>query len=221
MNRNANAGIDLNTLIAAQFHEIKNELGQLALSLDEVALGHPDIAAALKLPRISSRAIIDRLVQVLTLYKHHEAHLPLNVEAHSPAEFVGELAAEASSLGDGRINIHVRCDEAPPFWFFDRYLTSVALMSAVHNALKFADKDIVIGASLDQGGLNIFVRDDSSGYPSHILDGQGTAPGKSAGGTGLGLYFAQTIAKAHQNNGQTGRMQLNNENGAVFSIWLP
>jgi signal transduction histidine kinase len=213
--------IDLNTLIAAQFHELKNELGQLALSLDEAALAHPEVAGALKAPRVSSRAIIDRLVQVLTLYKQHQGPLSLNVEAHVPADFIAELAAEARSLADGRLDIQVRCDTAPPFWFFDRYLATVALMSAVHNALEFADKAVEMGACAEEGGLRLYVRDDSAGYPPHILADQGRVPGKSSRGTGLGLHFAQTIAQAHRNHGREGHLRLNNDNGAVFNVWLP
>jgi signal transduction histidine kinase len=213
--------IDLNTLVAAQFHELKNELGQLALSLDEVANEHPEVASALMASRANSRAIIDRLVQVLTLYKHHAGSLPLNVEAHAPRAFVEELVAEAASLAGGRLAISSHCEAAPPFWFFDRYLTSVALTTALHNALEFATQAIEIGARAEHGGLCFYVQDDSSGYPEHILDNQGTTPGKSARGTGLGLYFARTIARAHKNNGREGSMQLKNEGGAAFSIWLP
>lgn len=211
----------MNTLVAAQFHELKNELGQLALSLDEAASEHPDLADALNGPRASSRAIIDRLVQVLTLYKHHAGSLPLNVEAHDPRAFVEELVAEANSLAGDRLSISSRCETAPPFWFFDRYLTSVALTTALHNALEFASETIEIGARAEDGGLCFHVRDDSGGYPEHILANQGTQPGKSARGTGLGLYFARTIARAHKNNGREGAMKLNNEGGAVFTIWLP
>jgi signal transduction histidine kinase len=215
------AGIDLNLLFASQFHELKNELGRLALSLDEVAGDHPDLAAPLKGPRMSTRKIIERLVQVLTLYKDREGQLPLNVEAHVPAAFVEELAAEAASLGGEHLQITLHCEDAPPFWFFDRHLTAVAMMNAVHNALEFADKAIEIGAKMENGGLCLYVSDDSSGYPGHILDNQGNTPGLSSSGTGMGLYFSQTIARAHNNQGRSGFLRLENSPGARFHLWLP
>jgi len=213
--------LDPSTLLAAQFHEIKNQLGQLALNLDEIALDRPELAQVLKPARDTSRAIIDRLVQALTLYKHGQNQLRLNVEAHSPTEFIHELAAEAKSLGAGRLSIAVNCDAAPPFWFFDRYLAGVAMLNAVHNALEHARTRIELGARRVEDGLCLYVGDDSDGYPAHILDNPGFEPNSSSRGTGLGLYFAQTIARAHQNHGQQGRLHLRNEAGAVFSLWLP
>jgi signal transduction histidine kinase len=214
-------GVDLNTFLAAQIHELKNDLGQLALSLDEIALSHPEAAEFLKSSRFHTGAIVDRLVQVLTLYRHESGKLLLNLEAHDPRAFIEELAAEARSLAGTRVRVECQVQNAPPFWFFDRYLTAVAMMTALHNALEFASRVIEIGARSEDGGLCLYVRDDSNGYPPHIIENQGIQPGKSAGGTGLGLYFAQVIARAHENNGREGRLQLENNNGALFTMWLP
>lgn len=213
--------IDLNALAASEFHELKNQLGHLALALDEVAAAHPDSADALREPRINCRGIVDRLVQILTLYKSDQGRLLLNVEAHNPADFIEELVAESRSLASRRLTIEARVDAAPPFWFFDRYLLQIALLNAVHNALKYARARIEIGAEAQDGGLLLYVRDDSDGYPAHILANQGREPGKSATGTGLGLYFAQSIAHGHGNQGRFGEMRLENRDGARFSLWLP
>jgi hypothetical protein len=46
----------------------------------------------------------------------------------------------------------------------------------------------------------------------------------TAGRTGLGLFFAHLIAKAHQNQGKTGRIELSNGGrygGGVFKLYLP
>lgn len=214
-------GIELAALAASQFHELKNQLGQLALTLDEVAISHPDSAAALREPRINCRAIVERLVQILTLYKRDEGHLLLNVEAHDPAEFLAELVAETRTLCGPRLEIVACHDKAPPFWFFDRYLVQIALFNALHNALKFARARIEVRVEAHDGGLLLGVRDDSGGYPAHILADQGRHPGPSASGTGLGLYFAHAIAQAHENQGRHGELRLENAEGARFSLWLP
>lgn len=213
--------LDITALVAAEFHELKNQLGQLALTLDESLRAHPQAEEMLREPRLFTRTIIDRLVQVLTLYKHDRHRLPLNVEAHVPADFLDELLAEARSLAGRRLVIDGSAVDAPPFWFFDRYLISVAMTTALHNALKFARREIHVTVTARDGGLLISLRDDSAGYPPHILAHQGRLPGKSATGTGLGLFFAQTIAQAHENNGRRGELRLENADGALFSIWLP
>ncbi len=221
MTTDSRPAIELAALAASQFHELKNQLGQLALALDEVATSHPDSAAALREPRINCRAIVERLVQILTLYKRDEGRLLLNVEAHDPAEFLNELAAETRTLCGPRLTIMARHDTAPPFWFFDRYLVQIALSNALHNALKFARARIEISAEARDGGLLLSVRDDSAGYPAHILADQGRQPGPSASGTGLGLFFAHSIAQAHDNQGRRGELRLTNADGACFQLWLP
>lgn len=213
--------IDLSALAASEFHELKNQLGHLALALDEVAISQPASAEALRGPRINCRAIVDRLVQILTLYKEDCGGLLLNIEARNPAEFVEDLVADCRGLAGARLQIAARHEQAPPFWFFDHYLVQLALLNALHNALKYARTRIEIGAEALDGGLLLSVRDDSDGYPEHILANQGMAPGKSATGTGLGLFFAQSIARAHENQGRVGEMRLENRDGARFNLWLP
>jgi len=213
--------IDTDTLFAAQFHELKNELGELVMALDETARQHPELAQALEGSRLNTRSIVDRLLQTLTLYKHQAGQLRLNIEAHTPADFLDELVAEARNLAGQRLRIERIDSELPSFWFFDRHLASVALVTALHNALEFAATRIQIGASLEDGFLVFSVHDDSQGYPAHILEEQGELPGKSVRGTGLGLYFAQTIARAHACEKKRGKLQLSNEGGAVFRLCLP
>jgi signal transduction histidine kinase len=214
-------GFDIAVLMASEFHELKNQLGHLTLVLGDIAAEHPDSAALLTEPRLICQRIAERLVQVLTLYKSGVERLDLNIEAQSPIEFLEEIAAQAAGLAGARLEVTVHADAAPPFWFFDRYLVEMALLNAVHNALQFAREKIELSAAASGDGLVFVVRDDSRGYPSHILDNQGHNLGKHATGTGLGLFFAHTIAEAHENKSRRGRLTLANEDGAVFSLWLP
>lgn len=215
------AEFDLAALAAAEFHELKNQISELALALDDVSLRHPEAAPALVRLRLDCRAIMERLVQILTLYKDGQGGLQLNVEAHSPGELIDELAAEARALARPGVVIETTLAEAPPFAFFDRYLIHIALLNAVHNALRYARQRIVIGARAQDAGTLFYVCDDSEGYPLHILENQGRRPGRSATGTGLGLFFAQTIARCHVNGERCGALRLENRDGACFALWLP
>ncbi len=215
--------LDLAGLMATEFHELKNQLGQLTLMLDEQGAEHPELAPRLNAPRLLCQRIVDRLVQVLTLYKQGHQQLSLNIEAIPPTEFAEQLAAQAHSLAGGRLRVTVQAEAAPPFWFMDRYLVETAMLNAVHNGLEYARAEISISVRSEDGGLSLCVHDDSDGYPAHILDNQGQAPGRSGigSGTGLGLYFARAIAAAHENRGRRGRLSLSNDAGAVFCLWLP
>lgn len=213
--------VDLAVLMATEFHEIKNQLGQLSLMLGETLVERPDLAQPLNEPRLLCERISERLVQVLTLYKRGQERLTLNIGAHSPADFVEQIRAQAASLAGPRIEVTARTEDAPPFYFFDRYLVELAMLNAVHNALQYARRHIEISAVTDAGGLCFQVRDDSDGYPAHILENQGRMPTQRPGGTGLGLYFARVIAQAHDNRGRHGELRLANKDGATFSLWLP
>ena len=214
---------DSNDLFAALLHEMKNNLGLLALTLDEMRT-HPggDYAEQLQTSRLLCERVIDRLRQSLLLYKKGNDRFVLNVDACPVRDFVRELAQTADSLAGGRLDIEVAlADEAPDLWFFDRNLVEMALVSAIHNSIQYAGAHIGIEAGLSDGMMRFTVRDDSPGYPEHILDCVARDLPFSARGTGLGLTFAKLIALAHENRGRRGALRLANDGGAVFSLLLP
>ncbi len=213
--------LEMRDVIAAEVHELKNQLGQLTLSLDELSTVHPVMVKDLHEPRHICRIVADSLVRILTMYKSESGHIRLNLEAHSPKQVLDELSTDTQSLLMRDVEIVISHDLAPPFAFFDRYLVEIALSNALHNASRFAMNKIELGARSDANGIFFFVRDDSSGFPEHILNVQGHKPIHSETGTGLGLYFAQTIAKAHCKNGICGELRLENQDGAIFGLWLP
>lgn len=214
---------DSNDLFAALLHEMKNNLGLLALTLDEMST-HPggDHAEQLQCSRLLCERVIDRLRQSLLLYKKGNDRFLLNVEACPVRDFVRELAQTADSLAGGRLDIEVAlADAAPDLWFFDRNLVEMALVSAIHNSIQYAASRIGIEAGLSDGMLRFTVRDDSPGYPEHILDCVARNLPFSARGTGLGLTFAKLIAQAHDNRGRQGELRLANDGGAILSLLLP
>jgi K+-sensing histidine kinase KdpD len=111
--------------------------------------------------------------------------------------------------------------DVPAVWFFDRDLIEMALVNAIQNSLAYARSIIRIEASMVDGCLALSVRDDSDGYPEHILTSVATNTPYRATGTGLGLQFARLIVQTHENRGRLGELRLYNESGAVFSLLLP
>jgi signal transduction histidine kinase len=216
-----NGSIDLAALMASAFHELKNTIGHLTLTLDEAADRCSGCDAELADARTTCHRVSDRLVQLLTLYKSDADSLRLNVEAHSPADFIAELAAEATTLCGDRARILVDSAHAPPFWFFDRYLVAIALNNAVHNALTHGRDEIHLSARAIDGELWFEVADNGPGFPDAILATGGHLPARSERGTGLGLYFAHVVARAHHNHGKSGDLQLANAPGARVRLTLP
>lgn len=214
--------LNLNTLAAASMHEVKNLLGQLTLTLDDIAnIGCPGAETQIAGARFACRRIVDHLSEMLTLYKLDSGHFVPNIDAHSPAEFLEDLLHEARSLTAGRFTIELKQDNAPAFWFFDRELVASALMNALHNALSYAQTQICLSAAQEGDFLVFRVSDDGVGFPQALLNDKYDAPRTSTHSTGLGLYFAQSVAQVHENKGRRGNIALANQSGAVFNLFLP
>ena len=214
---------DSTDMHAALMHELKNNLGQLAMTLDGMPwLDIPEHDTKLDEARLICQRSVERLQQALLVYKAERQALHPVIDAHSPLDLLRELGGNASSLARNRLNIETLVGEqVPDLWFFDRALVEVALLNAIHNALAYARSRIVIAADVQEGCLTFTIRDDSDGFPAQILSccGEGAIP--SGMGTGLGLRFAQMIAELHENQGRIGSLRLHNDAGAVFSMLLP
>lgn len=214
--------LDMNTIAAATVHELKNLLGELTLSLDHIARsGCPGAESQVAGARVACRRITDKLVEMLTLYKLEGGHFSPAIDHHSPADFIEDLAHEARALAGDRLVIEVESAQAPPFAFFDRDLVESAMMNALHNALRHARTRIRLTAASADDELIFRVSDDGPGFPVGLIESPLDAPRASHQGTGLGLWFASSVARAHANRGHTGRVELRNDAGAVFSLHLP
>jgi signal transduction histidine kinase len=217
------APMETNDLYAALLHEMKNNLALLTMTLGSIPYcGKPEHDAPLDDARLLGQTTSDRLMQALFIYKSGKSGVVLNaVDAYSPEDFIQELAQHTRSFRK-TLDVSTQVDDnVPAIWFFDRNMLEMALINAVHNSVSYARTRIQIRASLLDGMLAISVRDDSDGYPDHILDAVAKDQPLQTNGTGLGLRFARLIANAHQNKGRVGDLRLYNENGAVFEIRVP
>lgn len=215
--------LDAKDLYAALMHELKNNLGLLAMAMDRIP--HQDTEAhdrPLDEARLLCQLVVERLRQSLLLYKAGGNTLPMEIDAYSPHEFLREIQDEATSLARGRLEVGVEvAAEVPPIWFFDRNLVDIALTNAIHNSLAYAHSRIDIRAGLVDGLLCLSVRDDSTGYPEHILAAIANGTPFISTGTGLGLRLSRMIAEAHTNKGRAGELRLANTPGAEFGLLLP
>jgi len=210
-------------LYAALIHELKNDLGLLSITLDSIApQGEAAHDAAVDSARLLCQGVVDRLQQALRVYKAIDQPIRPSIDAWSPHDAVNEIRDRAASLSRGRIRVEaVLAQEVPAIWFFDRDLVEMALINAIHNSLAYARSSLRIEASMLEGCLALSVRDDSPGYPAHILAGASTDSSGHTRQTGLGLQFSRLIAESHDNRGRRGELRLHNDQGAVFCLLLP
>ncbi len=202
--------------LALVIHDLKNALGGLEgqlLCMTQVP--SPELA---KDAHERCMELRQRVVQFLTVYSA-EHGLSAQCEDESPADLVNQLVNDTDA---GRVVrkpkfmlTQARLENPPPFWYYDRRLVRMALEAAVHNAKRFAKKNITIGARAEPEHLVFFVEDDGPGL--------GAAEDPSKLSTGLGTHLCQAIALAHSHRGNTGQVKLKNrpEGGARFELWLP
>ena len=210
-------------LYAALIHELKNSLGVLSMTLERIPLqGETEHDVAVVTARQLCEGVVDRLHQALLIYKAENQQIHPTLDAFSPHDLVHQIEARANALARGRFRIEVAiAEDLPALWFFDRDLVEMALINAIHNALAYARSTIRIEADVEAGCLVLSVRDDSPGYPEHILAGLADDGSYPTTGTGLGLQFARLIAQSHDNRGRSGELRLYNDTGAVFCLLLP
>ena len=200
-------------LVASVVHDLKNALASLISSTGDIAERAVGSALEFDTGRVHATtvALSQRLVAFLTLYRLGQA-LAAQPRDNTPGDFLRELLA-GLVLPPDAVAIRVSADEdGTPFWFFDDYLTRMALEAAVHNALRFARSEVILACGMRDGYLVFSVVDDGPGLG---------AEGERS--TGLGTALCQAIAAAHTNGERSGLVVLRNrpEAGALFELWLP
>ncbi len=223
--------IDFSLVLASSVHDMKNSVGMLMASLEQVIEDTPPESPA-QAKRFSTlhyeaSRINSELVQLLTIYRMQNNFLPLNVDEHYLIDILEDQIARNHSLTETRkIKIDLDCDP-DLLWYFDADLVGSVIHNVVVNCSRYTRSQIYIGAKIDDDTLIITVADDGLGYPKEMLDKPAMMVENaelSRDATHLGLYFAENIARMHKQNNRHGYIELENGppiGGGVFRIFLP
>ncbi len=221
---------DFSMVIASAVHDMKNSLGMLLSTLDDLREEKP--AELDGNPRFNSlqyeaERVHSDLVQLLGIYRLGEQKLSAHSDEHYVAEFLQEQLARHEGLLQGYgVSYELDADD-DIVGFFDDELLSGVIASALNNAIRYTRSKLILAAREDQGWLVLSIEDDGKGYPPQMREASDAllrALDFSTGSTSLGLYFAAAIARLHQNHGKHGKIHIHNNGslgGGVFEIWLP
>lgn len=221
--------IDFSMVLASAVHDMKNSLGLLINSLDELrgdyeaTLAHSD---QFNMLQYEAERMHNDLVQLLGIYRLGQNNLVANVDEHYVPDFLSEQLARHTPLLDG-LGIEYTIDAEEISGFFDEHLLTGVLNNIINNAIRYTKKQLRLIAREQEGYLVIGVEDDGDGYPESMQH-NGTLNFQSldfkSGSTSLGLFFASSIAAMHSEGERTGSIKLHNGGelgGGVFEIWLP
>lgn len=221
--------VDFSMILASAVHDMKNSLGMLLHTMDELGAELSDEARESKkfnTLRYETERVHGDLLQLLGLYRIDVESLTANIEEHFVPDFLESQVARHVPLLDGH-NITHKISTEDINGFFDADLVAGVLNNILNNAIRYTKTHVEIEARQQDDFLVLSVADDGEGYPAQMLNNQTTHPGTmnfSTGSTQLGLYFASAVARLHENAGNAGRICLYNGgrlNGGVFEIWLP
>lgn len=223
--------IDFATVLASGVHDMKNSLCMLIQSMDllQQELAEKSESASQELARIHYEAtrLNTNLLQLLSLYRIEKDQLPLHMDEYNLDDLCDEILIK-NGLYSTQRNIDVITDcPGQLSWFFDNDLISNLVNDMFVNALRYSNTKLLLRAFEQEQQLFVEIHDDGEGYPADMLDNSEEGIHNlnlAAGRTGLGLFFAHMIARAHRNQGRTGRIELSNGGefgGAVFRLILP
>lgn len=221
---------DVSVFLASSAHDMKNSLSMLSgmverflgeLSPENFA-GYDDLSSMM----YEIKRINQGLVQLLALYKIGQQLYPFDPQPILLSELLDDLVAQHGPLIIAHgFTLESDCPD-DLVWHFDQDLVEGVIGQALNNASHYTKSSIRISATEVDGKLEIRVEDDGVGFPPSMLCDSSTQVGIdfSSGSTGLGLYFARTVAQMHKNRGVSGALRLENGgalHGGCFILQLP
>lgn len=221
--------IDFSMVLASAVHDMKNSLGMLLNSLEELRSEYNQTLAGsekFNMLQYEAERMHNDLVQLLGIYRLGENNLSAHIDEHFVPDFLEEhLARHIPLLQSLGIEYSIAAEDISGF--FDEDLLTGVLNNTINNAIRYTRSKICLTARQEDGYLVLGVEDDGQGYPDNMQH-SGTPSFKSldfkSGSTSLGLFFASSVARLHTENDRSGAIRLHNGGalgGGVFEIWLP
>jgi signal transduction histidine kinase len=202
-------------------HELRTPLSRMRLLLE--FLDDENQAADLREEIVEMEKIVATLLEAERL---NGRHARLNRSRVVVDELISELVDDFFGRDQARIKVHR--PSSPVTAEIDEARVTLMLKNLIANALKYSSEDdgpVELSYSLEGQVLVLRVRDHGPGIseeqemrlgePFYRRD---PSRARSSGGTGLGLYLATLVAKAH---GGELALDRSDDTGANFEIRLP
>lgn len=220
--------IDFPAILASSVHDIKNSLTALRALLGQLENTYKDIKPSeFRLLEFETNRMNNSLMQLLTLYKIDLSQFSLAIDEHSAADILEDVVAQQSTLLSlSNIQLITEC-YGDLFCYCDSTMISNALCTLVNNAQRYCLNKILLSAGQEGDYVVFCIEDDGQGYPGNLMSSdykQLPQIDLVTGNTGLGLFFAETIARLHIQSDKQGFITTDNDSrlgGARFKLYLP
>jgi len=202
-------------------HELRTPLSRMRLTLE--FLQNEQEKQNLKEEILEMEKIVAALLEAERLNVRHAALARTNVRV---SDLLNELLNDFFSRDTDRIQLSqadskLRAD-------IDEARITLLLKNLLSNALRYSkasDGKVELKANAEGSDLVFTVRDHGPGLPKDDAEHIGEpfyrgdrSRNRESGGTGLGLYLATLVARAH---GGTLTLKENSDSGACFEVRIP
>lgn len=226
----SNQELDFSFVLASSVHDMKNSLGMLLGSLEEV-INESESESDEQKERFSilqyeATRINTELVQLLSLYRFQHQSQTLKIEENFIFDTIEDQTARNDMLFKTQnIEFSVDCDP-DLVWYYDDDLIGSVIHNVLVNGTRYATHKMLLSVKIEGDFLAIEISDDGQGFPARMIDAASLESDAHQDGnsTQLGLFFAAKIAELHQQKALKGSIQLFNGGalgGGVFKILIP
>jgi len=226
-----NETIDFSMVLASSVHDMKNSVGMLLASLEEVIQEVPPTngqqAHLYSTLQYEATRINSELIQLLTIYRMQNKVLPVHVDEYYIIDIIEDQLARNHMLMETKgVAVSIDCDVDLP-WYFDQELLGSVVHNVLVNCVRYTNTRIHVSVSVENDMLCLAIADDGPGYPPSMLESESdnwNGIEASRGNTQLGLYFASRIAAFHKQGDRFGYIELTNGGslgGGVFKLYIP
>ncbi len=220
--------LNFSTILGSSVHDMKNSLSIIRDLIGQMAKNfqHSEYKNFGQLEFEANR-MNNSLMQLLVLYKLDLSRFNLTIDEYPVIDLLNEVVAQQEALlALNDIQIAIDCEE-DLFCYFDFYIISSALSTILNNSQRYTKQQILLSAKQDKQHVVFCIEDDGAGYPEIFMQPNGNSTNQvnfNTGSTGLGLFFAETMAAMHSNGGNIGSTIIDNQSnlgGARFRLLLP
>jgi len=202
-------------------HELRTPLSRMRLTLE--FLEEEKNRESLKEEILEMEKIVSALLEAERLNARHASLARTNVLVRN---LVQELLSDFFGRDMDRIQVSQSDDELRAN--IDEGRITLLLKNLLSNALRYSkasDGPVELAVTTDQSDLLFTVRDHGPGLPEDDAEHIGEpfyrgdrSRARESGGTGLGLYLATLVARAH---GGSLTLLENSPSGACFEVRIP
>lgn len=221
--------LDFSFILASSVHDMKNSLGMLLNTLNDVMVEYPpqteSHANSYAVLEYEAARINSELIQLLSIYRLDHDDIRLHIDEYYVNDILNDqIVRNQGVLQTRKIHLELNCEESLQ-GYFDADLIGSVVNNILVNCARYCKNNLRVSAAQTDDGLCISIEDDGPGYPDSMLENPDYFESGFAGGTPhLGLLFAHKVALMHQSKTQQGFIRLHNGGklgGGCFSLYLP